>query len=149
MTPAEFEAFSSASAVAFAADLVRAGLVDEASALGEARSRRDEVLPNGLDTPDHFFRAVLNERTGARVGEVWYAFLPGGQAFVYWIGIDAAQRGRGYGTATLRWLEEEARRNGQRSIGLHVFGHNPRAHALYQRLGFRPTDIRMAKDLPG
>jgi ribosomal protein S18 acetylase RimI-like enzyme len=47
-------------------------------------------------------------------------------------------RGRGHGTALLRDLIDHAHGSG-RSVRLHVAKNNPRAAALYQRLGFRPV----------
>jgi hypothetical protein len=34
-------------------------------------------------------------------------------------------------------------------IGLHVFGHNPGAQALYAQLGYGVTGLNMAKPLKG
>ena len=44
-------------------------------------------------------------------------------------------------------LEEEVRRRGLSGIALHVFGHNDGARALYDKLGFRPTNISMFKPI--
>lgn len=52
------------------------------------------------------------------------------------ITIGARQAGRGLGTALVQWLAEEARRAGASSLDLHVARNNPRAEALYRRIGF-------------
>lgn len=44
-------------------------------------------------------------------------------------------RGTGAGSALLRWLQRAAARAGA-AVDLHVAHHNPRAAALYARLGF-------------
>lgn len=49
------------------------------------------------------------------------------------------QRGRGIGTALLDAAGELARERGLRAVGLSVVDTNPRAEALYRRLGFRPV----------
>ncbi len=49
-------------------------------------------------------------------------------------------QGHGVGTAMLRALAVEARSRGYPSIRLDVVDTNLRARALYERLGFRPTD---------
>jgi ribosomal protein S18 acetylase RimI-like enzyme len=36
---------------------------------------------------------------------------------------------------------------GARSVELHVFGHNHRARALYEKVGFNETSITMAKPI--
>ena len=38
-------------------------------------------------------------------------------------------------------------RQGLETLALHVFGHNPGARALYEKLGYEITNINMAKHL--
>ncbi|GGM13062.1 hypothetical protein GCM10010129_66410 [Streptomyces fumigatiscleroticus] len=47
-------------------------------------------------------------------------------------------RSRGIGGALVRRAEELARRRGHTAVGLGVADDNPRAAALYARLGYRP-----------
>ena len=56
-------------------------------------------------------------------------------------------RRRGYAEQAMLALEKEARRMGAGTIRLHVFGHNSAARPLYEKLGYYPTNIVMAKDL--
>lgn len=42
-------------------------------------------------------------------------------------------------------LEGEVRALGLSGVGLHVFGHNAGALALYRKLGYQPTSIQMFK----
>lgn len=53
--------------------------------------------------------------------------------------VDHRARGRGVGTALLDAMAEEARRRGLREVQLEVIDTNPRARALYERLGFQPA----------
>lgn len=46
-------------------------------------------------------------------------------------------RGRGLGTALIRALEAEAARLGAQSVEIGAAESNPRARALYERLGYR------------
>ncbi len=74
-------------------------------------------------------------------------------------------RSQGVGGALLRFADGEARRRGRRTLSLYCISANTRAHALYERhgyrdvrredlwwcawaLGFRFTD-QMRKGLPG
>jgi ribosomal protein S18 acetylase RimI-like enzyme len=50
--------------------------------------------------------------------------------------VDEGFRGRGLGTALLNRLLEWARQKNIPSLSLHVFPHNARAIALYERVGF-------------
>ena len=57
----------------------------------------------------------------------------------------AQHQRRGYATEAFAALEGEARSRGLAGIGLHVFGHNPGARALYEKLGYEATNINMFK----
>lgn len=48
-------------------------------------------------------------------------------------------RGRGVGTALLAAIEAEARSRGYSELRLDVIDSNPRARALYERLGYEPV----------
>ncbi|KQX48021.1 acetyltransferase [Streptomyces sp. Root66D1] len=56
-------------------------------------------------------------------------------------GLDVAEelRGRGIGTALVRAAEALARERGRAALGLGVGHDNPRAAALYARLGYEPV----------
>ena len=54
-------------------------------------------------------------------------------------------RGTGLGRQLLRHAEDAARSHGARSLSLHVFRNNRRAHALYDAEGFDSELIRAIK----
>lgn len=54
--------------------------------------------------------------------------------------VDGDLRGQGIGSALLAAANEHARLRGARAVRLSVVDTNPRARALYHRLGFRPVD---------
>ena len=82
-----------------------------------------------------------------------------------WIGInigEASARGKGVGTQTMRFLEEEITERGLKRIELGVFEFNENAIKLYKKMGYKEigrienftywegkmwTDIRMEKYL--
>ncbi len=53
--------------------------------------------------------------------------------------VDASGRGKGVGTALLKAIIETAKAQGRAKVTLDVIDSNPRARALYQRFGFKPT----------
>jgi ribosomal protein S18 acetylase RimI-like enzyme len=132
----------------YAASQVRVGNWEEDESLNLARTETAELLPNGFDTPNHFFRVIQDERSGERVGDLWFYTRQRGrrvQLFVCWIGIEARYRRRGYATEVFSQLEIEARRLGAYSIALATAGDNEAALSLYTKLGFRPRDVFLAR----
>ncbi len=131
----------------YAADKVRVGAWSAEGA--EARADREftELLPRGIDTPDHELRSIVNE-SGEVVGTLWFGPLregPRSTCFIWDIEVLAEARGRGYGRATLVALEPLARDLGYDAIGLHVFGDNEVARHLYRSSGYMETDVMMRK----
>ena len=55
------------------------------------------------------------------------------------IAVDAAARGEGVGTALLKAAAAKAKEMEFQVMKLSVVDNNPRARALYERLGFRPA----------
>lgn len=153
MTRGDLEGFLDTLDRGYAEEHARAGTWSREQALERARAETAELLPNGVDTPDQYLRVVLDEVSGERVGEVWYALRDEGgikQLWIFWIGIDPAHRRKGYAAQVLSGLEAEARRLGVAHLALHVFGQNTGAIALYQKSGYVATNLVMRKTLaPG
>jgi ribosomal protein S18 acetylase RimI-like enzyme len=150
MTAAEFGRYLEPAIRAYAREKVTSGewAPEEAVAL----SRRDHLrlLPDGLATTDQFLFTVRDEQTNQAVATLWLTLRMRGvevEAYVYDIEVAESQRGRGYGRATMLACFDKARELGADSVGLHVFGHNKTARALYASLGFHPTNINMTLKL--
>ncbi|HSN31433.1 MAG TPA: GNAT family N-acetyltransferase [Ideonella sp.] len=140
-----------ASAVAgYARDNVAAGRWSADTAQARSRLEFAELLPQGLSTPGHHLFAILDPASGARVGVIWLGVVERAgdrSGHVYDVEVDPAHRRRGHATRAFRALEAVARDLGLASIGLHVFGHNPGARALYEQLGYAVTGVNMVKRL--
>lgn len=150
MSEEDFEASISRGIPRHAADQVRRGLWTEDEAEQASRADFAELLPQGRETPHHHFCNIVDEKAGSRVGETWYSVrMKGGktQVWVDWIWIDPPFRRRGHASNVLRHFEEMAAKLGADRIGLHVLSDNESALALYAKLGYRTTDVRMAKIL--
>ena len=133
----------------YAADKVASGQWSEAESLELSRKSLEELLPQGLATPDNLLFSIVDE-TAEPVGMLWIAVQErAGQriAYVYDVSIEPAHRRRGHASRAFHALEDEVRAMGLAGIGLHVFGHNASARALYERLGYVATNISMFKPL--
>lgn len=67
--------------------------------------------------------------------------------FIYDIFVKEEFRGKGIGRLLLEKAEDYCRRNGYSRIGLMVSAANDSAIRLYTRVGFKPEQICMAKEL--
>jgi len=134
----------------YAEDKVRAGEWSPEEAPRRAEAGTHDLLAQGTDTEGHYLYLLRDRAAEEEVGVVWLAVRDSGadkSVWIYDIEIYEAFRRRGHGTRALQAVEEKAAELGARKVELHVFGHNPRARALYERSGFTPTSIVMSKQL--
>ena len=132
----------------YAADNVRAGYWDESEALEKSRQQVESLLPQGLQTKDHYIYSLYDG--DQKVGMIWLKAemdraVKGG--FIYDVLVDEKFRGRGYGKQVMSLIEEKARELGLKSIGLHVFGYNTVAKNLYESVGYEVSSFNMIKKL--
>ena len=149
MTEVQYLAYVGDAIPGYAAEQVTSGQWSQEEALGLAHKAYQELLPQGLNTPDNYFYAVQDSQ-GNSVGTLWVAVQNrAGKriAYLYDISIKPEHRRRGFAKSALLALEEQARTLGLSGIALHVFGHNSEAQALYTMLGYQTTDISMFKSL--
>jgi len=115
-----------------------------------AEQSYEKLLPQGLTTQDQFLFSVIEKTTQEPIGILWLAKKLNGEkpyAFIYDIELNEENRGKGLGKILIGLAENEVRKLGCDSTGLHVFGHNTAAIALYEKSGFYTTNRMMRKDL--
>ena len=147
LTPPEFDAWREATIPRYAAEKVASGQWTAPEALALSAAEYEALLPQGLATPGHHFRAIVDAH-GAVVGTLWFAEKTKfGEpiAYVFDLLVDEAQRRRGHARAAFIALEAEARRLGLHGVALQVFGHNAAGRALYAGLGYEPTNLSLYK----
>jgi ribosomal protein S18 acetylase RimI-like enzyme len=143
MTQPEFDAYIGASTEQYIGELAAAGMTPEA-ARKQGEEQMAELVPDGLASPGQtFFTAWVGETA---VGVFWVS-TEHPMAYVYDIAVDESQRRRGYGEAIMNAGARWARDLGHPALGLNVFGHNPHARALYDKLGYRVTQDFRSIDL--
>lgn len=150
MTPEEFTAYLEPAIRDYAQQKIRSGDCTEHEALALSRAEYDKLLPLGLDTPEQHLFTVRDADSGEPVAIFWLALRPVAdrvEAFVYDVEVIEKYRGQGYGRATMQAGIDKARELRADSVGLHVFGHNAAAYALYKSLGFVETHISMSLEL--
>ena len=133
----------------YAAEKQRGENLTPEQAMKVATDSFEKLLPNGIETPDHFLFTAIDEKQTA-IGTLWFAKrVDGGKpyAWIFDIVLKPEVRGRGFGKPLMSLLETEVKKVGLSSIGLHVFAHNKVAAALYEKSGFNVTNKIMRKEL--
>lgn len=147
MTEAEFRVYREGAVRTYAEEKVAAGNWPADEALSRSEREFSSLLPEGVASKNnHLF--VLRD-AAETVGMIWFAVneVKPTAAFIYDFSVDEAHRGKGYGKGALLALEDRAEALGVTSVSLHVFGHNRVARALYEKLGYKTTNINMTKKL--
>jgi ribosomal protein S18 acetylase RimI-like enzyme len=132
-------------------DKVRAGNWQPGDADRLSHEAFDELLPQGLATPNHELQVMVND-ADERVGMLWTTIQdrePGRVVFIYDIEVDEAHRRRGYARLALAEIERRAAESGCVGVMLHVFGDNAGARELYRSAGFVETNVMMLKRVDG
>ena len=148
MTQPEYDEYLKHLIPDYAADNVRAGYWDESEALEKSRQQTAALLPQGLQTKDHY---IYNLVDGDQiVGMIWLkAQLDRAvkSGFIFDVMVDEKFRGKGYGRQVMSLIEEKARELDLKSIGLHVFAYNKVAKNLYESMGYEVSSLNMIKKL--
>jgi ribosomal protein S18 acetylase RimI-like enzyme len=136
----DFAEFREKSGREYAQDLIRAGMATELNAFEESIKGFDSMLPQGIHTPNHYIRHILNEQ-GENVGFIWFE-NKGEFIFICDFFINEEQRRKGYGKQALTELDIIAKSLNVNTIRLHVFEFNTGAQELYKSMGYEITSTR-------
>ncbi len=150
MNETDFQAYLAFAIPDYAQEHVQSGRWSAEEALEQAQKQYQQLLPDGLQSKQQYFYSLQDEQQASKVGMLWFALEERGKApivFVYDVMIYEQFRRRGYGEQAFRAIESIARELGATNITLHVFGHNIAARAMYEKLGYAPTNIVMTKPL--
>jgi GNAT superfamily N-acetyltransferase len=129
-------------------DRMAGNLLDAEQARQYTEQQWDALLPDGKTTRGHSFLDLIIAATNISAGCAWlFVDSERSCAFIYELFLDAEQRGRGLGRASLEALERLAIDQGAATLGLNVFASNVHARTLYESFGFNPVSTDMIKQL--
>lgn len=134
-TRMEFARYEEWSIGSYAEALIRSGTERKEDALAVSAEEFEELLPDGIDTPDNVFWYADNEY-GENVGFVWITYVSDDEAFLGDFGVSPEYREQGYGGAILRALESKLSGEGVQRISLHVFDCDKTLLRLYESCGY-------------
>lgn len=143
MSDETFAVWMPATWASYREELIRAGMSEIAADENIAQNVAVTMPDGALAAGQHVFSVCEDD---VAVGAVWLAER-GAEWFIYDIEIDEEHRGRGFGRAAMRRIEEFVRANGGTAIGLSVFGFNTVAQRLYASEGYETTRMSMVKRL--
>ena len=143
MLEEDFEIWNEHVWVQYRAELVMAGMTEEAADANVAENIAT-TMPDGEPAEGNFVFTVWHE--DKKVGAVWLADRAG-DWFIYDIEIKEEFRGQGLGRATLRCIEDFVRLQGAATVSLSVFGFNKVAQNLYLSEGYETVRWSMTKKL--
>ncbi|WP_064092310.1 GNAT family N-acetyltransferase [Rossellomorea aquimaris] len=146
MSSSEFQKYLDISVKDYAKEKVLSGNWEEEESLEKAKEEFAKLLPNGENTENNYLYTILKENN-QDVGIIWLAKQSSEKAFIYDIRILEEHQGKGYGKDAMKKVEEEAKQIGVQKIGLHVFGHNKVARNLYEKIGYKTTNVVMEKEI--
>ena len=150
MNVEEFERYLERAIPEYADMHLRAGNVAPEDSLKRAQKDYADLLPQGVATPGHHLFTFMAVDGSASLGMCWFEIKQTQgktKAFIYDFYLEEAHRGKGLSRQVMDEVERRASTLGAVSIGLHVFGDNLAARALYEKCGFRYGDMQMIKDL--
>lgn len=146
----EFEVFLENEINDYAQEKVISGNWLAEEALQKSRAEFMSLLPDGLRTKDQYVFSILDEETNLRIGILWVQVKMGEsqrKAFICDFVIQPEYRGKGFGKQALHALDKKLEEMGVVSVSLHVFAHNTNAIALYEKAGYKVTNLYMGKKL--
>lgn len=150
MTEGEFQMFLAYSIQEYAQNKVVKGQWNEEEAPHKAEQQYQQILPQGLQTPTHYFWMVMDQQLAKKVGIVWFALREQDgeqQALVYDVKIFEEFRSRGYVTHASQLLAKKAAELGATTVSVRIFGHNLATREMYEKLGYVVTDTSITKKL--
>ena len=150
MTESEFAEWAPRSRASYATDKMRANKLTQAEATAVAEADFNRLLSKGLATENNYLFTARDSDSNEALGYIWF-LVRGAEdnktAFICDVIIEEKHRRRGYGKQMLLLVEKEAVKYNANRVGLHVFGFNEAAIALYRSLGYHVTDLSMEKSL--
>jgi GNAT superfamily N-acetyltransferase len=117
------------------------------------------IFDDGFITDAHTRGVILGAAIDGRVAgvallqwrdELWWPDRPAdGAAYIHKLAVARAAAGRGLAAALVAECERRARSRGIGTLRLDTARDRPKLRALYERLGFRPNDVRTVGSLVG
>ena len=146
MNGSEFDRYLEYFIPDYARDLSENFLLPLEKALQESENMMKDLLPDKQNSSGQHVYNIYSVEEDQNIGVIWYNIqTESNKAYIYHILIHESFRKRGFASVVLQELEESLKSSGVTSMGLNVFGTNPDAQRLYERLGYQTAATAMGK----
>ena len=146
MADAEYADWRAEAERGYAANIAESGSMLPEQAAAAAAAQTDQLLPNGLSTPNHTFLCLCAGDEVVATNWITHHLSPG-VSWVYAVEVHQGNRGKGYGRAAMVLGERATLDAGDTHLALNVFGQNHVAISLYKAMGYRAYDAGRSADL--
>jgi len=150
MNELEFEMYVQYSIQEYAQEQEKSGRESEDEGVHEAEQQYQQLLPQGLQTPNHTLCMIVDEERDRSVGVLWFdlhAQENERQVNINDIVIFEEFRRRGYAKRAIQLLEKQAIELGATSVVLRTLEPNESMRILYERLKHMVASMSMSKSL--
>lgn len=146
MSSSEFDKYIKNAITTYAKEKIESGNWTEDEALTRSESEYNNLLPDGVNSDKNHLFSIINEDDEV-IGMIWLNEKENKSSFIYDISVNEDYQGKGYGHRAMKEIEHIASSLGLEKIELHVFGHNKIARNLYEKLGYKETNVIMSKSI--
>ena len=144
----EFAAFAEYFVADYATEITLNYRLSEADALIQAQREIESSFPQREKTAGQVLLCIISHKSGEEqhIGYLWYkSDAERRSAYIYDFYLFPAFRGQGFGSASMKLLEEKLEHEGFIQITLRVAAENQQARHVYEANGFAVTGINMNK----
>jgi len=89
---------------------------------------------------------TIRDAKGNKVGDLQTFDESQTSRNIVWIGVNNKSRGKGYASAAMKQVVDQARKDGKKKLTLEVPGNSPDARHIYESLGFKATHVITSDD---
>jgi ribosomal protein S18 acetylase RimI-like enzyme len=130
----------------YAEGMAKAQGISLEEAKKSAKNQIANLLPDGINTKDHFFYSA--ESKDQFVGYTWVNIKPDTKnAWGYNIFVLEEFRRSGVAKEIFNCLQVKLKEKGVKQVSFHVYADNTNAISLYEQNGFEVSNIVMKKEL--
>ncbi|OQY42809.1 MAG: hypothetical protein B6227_00910 [Fusobacteriia bacterium 4572_74] len=128
----------------YAKDKIKVGYWSEREALELSKEALDEILKDGISTPNHYLLNAYEDEI--KVGFVWMNEF-NNEIFVNNTCIFEEFQEKEYELEFIELIEEKANELDIKKINIHSYGYNEKNIAVYKKMGYDITDIYLNKEI--